>query len=183
MLPTVRPRTVWRPRSAGTSASTPVGTLEPKAGQPAKPKAEWKAKGGQTWRHSPPRARPARARRPGKTTGPKDAPKGKTTAKAREGREAPAAPREGSKTAQVVAMLQRKGGATDLRDHEDHGLAAAYRAWVHGRRDEEGRLILSSPSSPTKASARTASASRPQTAAPFRPLSSGRGGRLSCRSL
>src|ERR1022692_1900311 len=39
---------------------------------------------------------------------PNNAPKGKKVVKAKDA----AAPREGSKTAQVVAMLQRKGGAT-----------------------------------------------------------------------
>src|SRR4030081_1767446 len=43
-----------------------------------------------------------------KTTAAKKAPKGKKAAKAQE----TAGPREGSKTAQVVAMLQRKNGAT-----------------------------------------------------------------------
>lgn len=42
------------------------------------------------------------------TTPAKKAPKGKKAAKAQES----AGPREGSKTSQVVAMLQRKGGAT-----------------------------------------------------------------------
>jgi hypothetical protein len=44
-----------------------------------------------------------------KTTPAKQAPKAKKAAKAPKSE---AAPREGSKTAQVVAMLQRKGGAT-----------------------------------------------------------------------
>ena len=60
--------------------------------QTAKPKADKKAKGGA---QSPKRA-PAKA----KAT--------KKAAKAKEG----GAPREGSKTAQVIAMLQRKGGAS-----------------------------------------------------------------------
>ena len=55
---------------------------------PAKPKADKKTKGG---------AQAAKA-----------APKGKKAAKAQDA----AGPREGSKTAQVVAMLQRKNGAT-----------------------------------------------------------------------
>ena len=75
-------------------AAAPVGTPEPKADQPAKPKAERKAKGG--------------AQAAKKTTAANNAPKGKKVVKAKDA----AAPREGSKTAQVVAMLQRKGGAT-----------------------------------------------------------------------
>jgi Protein of unknown function (DUF3489) len=54
--------------------------------------------------HRRPRARPRRARQ----ANVKNAPKAKKTARAQE----TAAPREGSKTAQVVAMLQRKNGAT-----------------------------------------------------------------------
>jgi hypothetical protein len=51
---------------------------------------------------------PAKGKATKKATAAKTAPKGK---KAGQGKEA-AGPREGSKTAQVVAMLQRKGGAT-----------------------------------------------------------------------
>jgi hypothetical protein len=72
---------------------------KPQADQPEKPKAERKAKSG---------ARTARGKAARKITAPKNAPKSKTAAKAREA----TAPREGSKTAQVVAMLQRKNGAT-----------------------------------------------------------------------
>ena len=70
----------------------------------AKPKAERKAKGGA------PAAKgaPAKAKPTKKATPAKKAPKGKKAAKAQE----TAGPREGSKTAQVVAMLQRKNGAT-----------------------------------------------------------------------
>jgi len=55
-----------------------------------------------------PRARPRKPRRPRKATAAKKEPKGKKAVKAQE----TAGPREGSKTAQVVAMLQRKNGAT-----------------------------------------------------------------------
>jgi len=51
---------------------------------------------------------PAKGKASKKATAAKNAPKGKTSAKT----SVAAAPREGSKTAQVVAMLQRKGGAT-----------------------------------------------------------------------
>ena len=73
-------------------------------GEPAKPKAERKAKGGAQ------AAKGARAKGKAtkKTTAAKNAPKAKKAAKAQES----AGPREGSKTAQVVAMLQRKNGAT-----------------------------------------------------------------------
>jgi hypothetical protein len=51
---------------------------------------------------------PAKGKATKKTTPAKNAPKAKKAAKAEES----AGPREGSKTAQVVAMLQRKNGAT-----------------------------------------------------------------------
>ncbi len=71
---------------SGSSAPQPQAAAAPSkpAGASSKPKASKKA------------------------TPPKKAPKGKKTAKA----EGASAPREGSKTAQVVAMLQRKNGAT-----------------------------------------------------------------------
>jgi uncharacterized protein DUF3489 len=71
---------------------------------PAKPKAGKKAKGGARASHS----EPAKGKTTKKATAAKKAPKTKKTAKAKES----GAPREGSKTAQVVAMLQRKNGAT-----------------------------------------------------------------------
>jgi hypothetical protein len=85
------------PKSAASRIWTRIQGL----GQAAKPKAESanptaakKAKGGaQGAKGAPPKAK---------------APKKASPAKAPEA----AGPREGSKTAQVVAMLQRKGGAT-----------------------------------------------------------------------
>ena len=71
-------------------------------GEPAKPKEERKAKVGA------PAAKGAPAKATKKATTGKKEPKGKKAAKAQE----TAGPREGSKTAQVVAMLQRKNGAT-----------------------------------------------------------------------
>ena len=73
-------------------------------GEIAKPKAEPKAKG------SAPAAKgaPAKGKATKKATPAKKAPKAKKAAKTK----ASAGPREGSKTAQVVAMLQRKNGAT-----------------------------------------------------------------------
>ena len=72
--------------------------------EPAKPKATKKAKGGA----QAAKGAPAKAKATKKTTAAKSAPKAKKAAKAPE----TAGPREGSKTAQVVAMLQRKNGAT-----------------------------------------------------------------------
>ncbi|MGD0870245.1 MAG: DUF3489 domain-containing protein [Bryobacteraceae bacterium] len=72
--------------------------------EPAKPNAHKKAKGGA----QAAKGAPATAKASKKTTPAKKAPKAKKAAKTREAN----APREGSKTAQVVAMLQRKNGAT-----------------------------------------------------------------------
>jgi Protein of unknown function (DUF3489) len=73
-------------------------------GEAAKPKEERKAKGGA----QAAKGARAKAKATKKATGAKKAPKAKKAAKAQES----AGPREGSKTAQVVAMLQRKNGAT-----------------------------------------------------------------------
>jgi len=72
--------------------------------EPAKPKAAKKAKGGA----QAAKGAPAKAKATTKATASKNAPKAKKAAKAQE----IAGPREGSKTAQVVAMLQHKNGAT-----------------------------------------------------------------------
>ena len=72
--------------------------------EPAKPKAGKKAKGGARAA----KGAPAKGQATKKATVAKAAPKAKKVAKAKEG----GAPREGSKMAQVIAMLQRKNGAT-----------------------------------------------------------------------
>jgi uncharacterized protein DUF3489 len=76
---------------------------KPKA-EPAKPKAGKKAKG----RAQAAKGAPAKAKGTKKTTAAKNAPKAKKAAKTQKSD----GPREGSKTAQVVALLQRKNGAT-----------------------------------------------------------------------
>ena len=68
--------------------------------QPAKPKAKGGARAA--------KGAPTKAKATKRTTAAKNAPKAQKAAKAQE----TAGPREGSKTAQVVAMLQRKNGAT-----------------------------------------------------------------------
>ena len=72
---------------------------------PAKPKAERKAKRGA----QAAKGAPAKAKATKKASPTKNAPKTKKTAKPVK---AESGSREGSKTAQVVAMLQRKNGAT-----------------------------------------------------------------------
>jgi Protein of unknown function (DUF3489) len=100
-LPGVEP--VKRFKS-GNSAASRIWERIQGLGEAAKPKEDRKAKGGA------PAAKgaPAKAKATKKATAAKKAPKGKRAAKAHE----TAGPREGSKTAQVVAMLQRKNGAT-----------------------------------------------------------------------
>ena len=68
--------------------------------QPAKPKAKGGARVA--------KGAPTKAKATQRTTAAKNAPKAQKAAKAPES----AGPRDGSKTAQVVAMLQRKNGAT-----------------------------------------------------------------------
>jgi hypothetical protein len=78
-------------------------TAKPEA-QTAKPKAARKAKGGA----QAAKGATAKGKATKQATSATKAPKGKWAAKTQLARE----PREGSKTAQVVAMLQRKNGAT-----------------------------------------------------------------------
>jgi hypothetical protein len=73
---------------------------QPQPERPTKAKAARKAKGGAR----APKGAPAKGKTAKKTTAGKNAPKGQ--------KKAAGAVREGSKTAQVVAMLQRKNGAT-----------------------------------------------------------------------
>ena len=76
------------------------GTAQPEPA--AQPKADKKAKGrAQSAKGAPTKGKAAK-----KATPAKKAPKTKKAANAKEG------PREGSKMAQVIAMLQRKNGAT-----------------------------------------------------------------------
>ena len=100
-LPGVEP--VKRFKNAKTAASRIWERIQG-LGEAAKPKEERKAKGGA----QAAKGAPAKAKATKKATAAKKAPKGKKAAKAQE----TAGPREGSKTAQVVAMLQRKNGAT-----------------------------------------------------------------------
>jgi hypothetical protein len=88
---------IWERIQSLGEAATPVA-------EPAKPNADKNAKRGA----QAPKGAPAKAKASKKATATKNTPKAKTAAKTEE----PAGPREGSKTAQVVAMLQRKGGAT-----------------------------------------------------------------------
>jgi hypothetical protein len=95
---------IWkRIQSLGEAAQPEPEATKPEA-TPAKPKAGKKATG----RAQSAKATPAKAKASKKATPAKKAPKAKKSAKAKEG----TGPREGSKMAQVIAMLQRKNGAT-----------------------------------------------------------------------
>jgi len=79
-------------------------SAEPKSEPAAKPKAERKAKGGARAA----KGVPAKGKATKKDTATKAAPKGKKTTTPKEA----AGPREGSKMAQVIALMQRKSGVT-----------------------------------------------------------------------
>jgi hypothetical protein len=81
-----------------------LGKAAESQAEPAKPKAPRKAKGGA----QSAKGAFAKAKATKKASPAKNAPKAKKGTKAQEA----AGPREGSKTAQVVALLQRKNGAT-----------------------------------------------------------------------
>jgi hypothetical protein len=89
--------------AAAETAAPKASTAKP-AAEPEKPKAERKATGGA----QAAKGASAKAKATKKATPAKNAPKATKAAKAPE----TAGPREGSKTATVVAMLQRKSGAT-----------------------------------------------------------------------
>jgi len=83
-------------------------------GEPPKPQAERKAKGGApAAKGAPAKGKATKKATPAKKAS--KAAKGAKTAKAESG------PREGSKTAQVVALLQRKNGATLVEIMEKMG--------------------------------------------------------------
>jgi len=117
------------PETAAAPAKEPEATSE-------KPKAAKKAKGGAQGA----KGAPGKAKASKKTTPAKKAPKAKKAAKAREA----GAPREGSKTAQVVAMLQRKGGATISEIMEKMGWQRhTVRGWVAGALKKAGYKVES----------------------------------------
>ena len=89
---------IWARIQGLSDAAKPEPDPEPAA----KTKPAKKAKGGA----QAGKGAPAKGKASKKTSAAKNAPKGKKSAKESAG------PREGSKTAQVVAMLQRKNGAT-----------------------------------------------------------------------
>jgi hypothetical protein len=108
---------------------------EPEA-KAAKPKSQRKAKGSA----QAAKGAPAKGKAAKKTTAPKNAPKAKKAAKAKEA----AGPREGSKTAQVVAMLQGKNGATLSEIMDKMGwLKHTVRGMVAGSLKKAGYIVES----------------------------------------
>jgi hypothetical protein len=139
-LPGVKP--VKNFKSAKAGASRIWGCIQglwdaakPEA-KAAKPKSDKKAKGGA----QAAKGAPAKAKATKKTTAAKNAPKAKKAAKAEEN----AGPREGSKTAQVVAMLQRKNGATLSEIMEKMGwLKHTVRGFMAGAMKKAGYTVES----------------------------------------
>ena len=108
-------------------------SVAPRPESPAKSPAQRKADRGAQAAQSV----PARGRSGKRPLRPSTRPRGK---KAAQGREA-GAPRAGTKTAQVVAMLQRKGGATLAEIMEKMGWQRHTVPRVYGRRHEEGWVL------------------------------------------
>src|ERR1035437_9239618 len=104
-LPGVKPVKAFKSANAAASRIWEriqgLGEATKPDAEPTKPKAGKKAKAGAQ------AAKAAATPKPKKTTAAKNAPKARKAVKTQE-----TGPREGSKTAQVVAMLQRKNGAT-----------------------------------------------------------------------
>jgi hypothetical protein len=103
-LPGVKPVETFKTAKSGAGKIWANVQNLGKAAEPAKPKTNKKA----TASDKAAKAAPAKGEASKKATPTKSASKVKETAKKEES----AGPREGSKTAQVVAMLQRKNGAT-----------------------------------------------------------------------
>jgi len=116
-LPGVKPVKGFKTAKAGTSkiweSIQGLGKAAEAAPDSAKPKAAKNAQGSaKAAKGAPARAKPTKKAIPAKA-----APKGKKAAK----KEETAGPREGSKTAQVVTLLQRKNGATLVEIMEKMG--------------------------------------------------------------
>lgn len=113
----------------------PVPETEAAAAGPEKPKTEGKAKRGARAAQGA----PAKAKATKKTPAAKPAPKAKKAAKVEA-----AAPRDGSKTAQVIAMLQRKNGATLTEIMERMGwLRHTVRGFMAGTMKKAGYTVES----------------------------------------
>jgi Protein of unknown function (DUF3489) len=109
---------------------------QPQAEQPAKPKAERKAKGSA----QSAKGAPAKGKSTKKATAAKNSPKAKKAQKKPD----TAGPRDGSKTATVVALLQRKNGATLAEIQEKMGWQAhTVRGFMAGAMKKAGHTVES----------------------------------------
>ncbi len=100
-------------------ASEPQASIETAVAQVEDQPADAQAEAGEpvaTAGAQEPDVAPRKAKATKKATAAKNAPKGKKTAKGKDD-----GPREGSKTAQVIALLQRKNGATLVEIMEKMG--------------------------------------------------------------
>ena len=135
----VAPRAGTPASKVGTPAATPASKPEPKADQPAKPKTQRKAKGG-----AQAAKRGARAAKgaPAKGKATKKGHRCQGCAQGQNGSQGAGTRRaaRGQQDRPGGGHAATEGRSDDFRDHEDHGLAAAYRPRLHGRRDEEGRV-------------------------------------------
>ena len=121
---------IWA-RIQGLGAPQP-----PQPEQPAKPKAERKAKGGA----QSAKGAPAKGKATKKASPTKNAPKGKKATKTQDA----ASRRDGSKTAAVVALLQRKNGATLSEIMEKMGWQAhTVRGFMAGAMKKAGHEVES----------------------------------------
>jgi hypothetical protein len=120
-------------------ASTTVEAQAAATTETQEPKATTKAKAAKQAR----RVAPAKAKSGKKATPAKKAAKAPKSKKAAKSQEA-AGPREGSKTAQVVAMLQRKNGATLAEIMEKMGWQKhTVRGFMAGAMKKAGHIVES----------------------------------------
>src|SRR5271155_5044222 len=136
-LPGVTP--VKKMKDAKTATSRIWARIQ-SLGDAAKPKAAkpaTKAARKATGRAEAAKGAPAKGKATKKATAAKNAPKAKKGAKPQPTAKQDDGPREGSKTAQVVAMLQRKNGATLVEIMERMGWQRHTVRGFYGRRDEE----------------------------------------------
>jgi hypothetical protein len=135
-LPGVTPAKGFKnPKAAASKIWGRIQSMaQPEKPIDAMPKAERKPKGGAQGAEGA----PGKGKSSKKATRAKKSPKG-GKAPAKPARPESGTPRDGSKTAQVVAMLQRKNGATISEIIEKMGWQRHTVRGFMGRDDEEGR--------------------------------------------
>jgi hypothetical protein len=127
---------IWK-RIQGLGEAAQAEPATKPAAATAKPKARQKAKGGARSA----KGAPVKGKTTKKATPAKAAPKAKKAAKTKE---AASAPREGSKMAQVIALMQRKGGVTITEVMEKMGWQKhTVRGFVAGALKKAGYAVES----------------------------------------